>query len=85
MNSTIPIKYFAFIIVIVFAINIFLISNSEMVFAKKNDKDDKKDKEQLIVKTRIHLENIDMDKTKFLRITAFINGQDFKQDVPVPQ
>ena len=24
-----------------------------------------------------------MDKTKFLRVTAFINGQDFKQDIPI--
>jgi hypothetical protein len=29
------------------------------------------------------LENIDMEKTKFLRITAFINGDDFKQDIPI--
>jgi hypothetical protein len=83
MNFKLPIKYFTFIMVIIFVINIFMISNSEMVFAKKNDQDDKKDKDQLIVKARIHLENIDMDKTKFLRIAAFINGQDFKQDVPV--
>ncbi len=83
MNFKLPIKCFTFIMVIIFVINIFMISNSEMVFAKKNDQDDKKDKDQLIVKARIHLENIDMDKTKFLRITAFINGQDFKQDVPV--
>jgi hypothetical protein len=84
MISNIPIKYIAFIILIVFASNIFLASNSEMVFAaKKNDKDDKKDKDQLEVKTIIHLENIDMEKTKFLRITAFINGDDFKQDIPI--
>jgi hypothetical protein len=54
-----------------------------MVFAKKNNDDNKKDKDQLEVKTRIHLENIDMEKTKFLRITAFINGDDFKQDIPI--
>jgi hypothetical protein len=84
MRSEIPIKYIAFIILIVFASNIFLTFNSETVFAaKKNDKDDKKDKDQLEVKTIIHLENIDMEKTKFLRITAFINGDDFKQDIPI--
>jgi hypothetical protein len=61
-----------------------LASNSaEMVFAKKNTDDNKKDKNQLTVKTSIHLENIDMEKTKFLRITAFINGDDFKQDIPI--
>ena len=84
MISKIPIQYIVLIIVIVFASNIFLASNSaEMVFAKKNNDDNKKDKDQLEVKTRIHLENIDMEKTKFLRITAFINGDDFKQDIPI--
>ena len=84
MISKIPIKYIVFIIVIVFASTIFLASNSaEMVFAKKNTDDNKKDKNQLTVKTSIHLENIDMEKTKFLRITAFINGDDFKQDIPI--
>ncbi len=83
MISKIPIKYIAFIIVIVFASNIFLASNSEMVFAKKNNDDNKKDKDQLEVKTIVHLENIDMEKTKFLRITAFINGDGFKQDIPI--
>ena len=84
MISKIPIQYIVFIIVIVFASTIFLASNSaEMVFAKKNTDDNKKDKDQLTVKTSIHLENIDMEKTKFLRITAFINGDDFKQDIPI--
>ena len=84
MISKIPIQYIVLIIVIVFASNIFLASNSaEMVFAKKNNDDNKKDKDQLEVKTRIHLENIDMEKTKFLRITAFVNGDDFKQDIPI--
>jgi len=65
-------------------------SSYELAFAKKNDKDgkgddkgDKDGKNQLIVKARIHLGNIDMDKTKFLRVTAFINGDDFKQDIPI--
>jgi hypothetical protein len=84
MISKIPIQYIVFIIVIFFASTIFLASNSaEMVFAKKNTDDNKKDKDQLTVKTSIHLENIDMEKTKFLRITAFINGDDFKQDIPI--
>ena len=84
MRSKIPLQYIVFIIVIVFASSIFLASNSaEMVFAKKNTDDNKKDKNQLTVKTSIHLENIDMEKTKFLRITAFINGDDFKQDIPI--
>src|SRR5688500_19906109 len=84
MRSKIPIQYIVFIIVIILSSTIFLASNStEMVFDKKNTDDNKKDKDQLTVKTSIHLENIDREKTKFLRITAFINGDDFKQDIPI--
>ena len=85
MISKIPIQYIVFIIVIVFASGIFLASNSvEMVFAKKNTDDNKeKDKDQLVVKARINLNNMDMKNTKFIRLTAFINGEDFKQDVPL--
>jgi len=86
MICKIPIKYFAFVIVIVFTSNIFLISNSEIVFAKK-DKDDEntkeKDKDQLVVNAQINLNNVDMKNTKFIRVTAFINGEDFKQDIPI--
>ena len=86
MICKIPFKYFAFIIVLVFASSIFLISNSEIVFAKK-DKDDEdkkeKDKEQLVVNAQINLNNVDMKNTKFIRVTAFINGEDFKQDIPI--
>ena len=92
------IKYICLFIIISFAAaNILFVSSSsssssyyELAFAKKNDKDgkgndkgDKDGKDQLIVKARIHLANIDMDKTKFLRVTAFINGDDFKQDIPI--
>jgi hypothetical protein len=86
MICKIPIKYFAFIIVIVFFSSIFLISNSEIVFAKK-DKDDEdikeKDKDQLVVNAQINLKNVDMKNTKFIRVAAFINGEDFKQDIPI--
>ena len=86
MICKIPIKYFAFIIVLVFASSIFLVSNSEIVFAKK-DKDDedkkKKDKDQLVVNAQINLNNVDIKNTKFIRVTAFINGEDFKQDIPI--
>ncbi len=86
MICKIPIKYFAFIIVLVFASIIFLVSNSEIVFAKK-DKDDEdkkeKDKDQLVVNAQINLNNVDMKNTKFIRVTAFINGEDFKQDIPI--
>ena len=86
MICKIPIKYFAFIIVLVFASSIFLVSNSEIVFAKK-DKDDEdkkeKDKDQLVVNAQINLNNVDMKNTKFIRVTAFINGEDFKQDITI--
>ena len=85
MISKIPIQCIVFIIVIVFASGILLVSNSvEMVFAKKNTDDNKeKDKDQLVVKARINLNNMDMKNTEFLRLTAFINGEDFKQDIPL--
>ena len=84
------IRYISLFIIISFAAaNILFVSSSffsyELAFAQKNDKDDKDkdDKDLLVVKARIHLANIDMDKTKFLRVAAFINGQDFKQDIPI--
>jgi len=85
MISKIPIRYIVFIIVIVFASGILLVSNSvEMVFAKKNTDDNKeKDKDQLVVKARINLNNMDIKNTEFIRLTAFINGEDFKQDIPL--
>jgi len=85
MISKIPIQYIVFIIVIVFGSGILLASNPvEMVFAKKNTDDNKeKDKDQLVVKARINLNNMDMKNTEFIRLTAFINGEDFKQDIPL--
>ena len=86
MICKIPIKYFAFIIVLVFASSIFLVSNSEIVFAKKEKDDEEKkekDKDQLVVNAQINLNNVDMKNTKFIRVTAFINGEDFKQDIPI--
>jgi hypothetical protein len=84
------IRYIYLFIIISFATaNILFVSSSffsyELAFAQKNNKDnkDKDDKDLLVVKARIHLANIDMDKSKFLRVTAFINGQDFKQDIPI--
>ena len=88
-------NYLALIVVIVFASNILFFSTpTEIVFAKKlkNDDDEnedkkekekEKDKDKLVVKARIDLNNIDTENTKFLRITAFINGEDFKKDIPI--
>jgi hypothetical protein len=70
-----------------FAVSIMYVSSSyETAFAKK-DKDDEdkeeKDKDQVVVNAQINLENVDMKNTKLIRVTAFINGEDFKQDVPI--
>jgi hypothetical protein len=87
MISKIPVQYIVFIIVIVFASSIFLASSSlEIVLAKKNTDDNtkkEKDKDQLVVKARINLNNMDMKNTEFIRLTAFINGDDFKQNIPI--
>jgi hypothetical protein len=87
MISKIPVQYIIFIIVIVFASSIFLASSSlEIVLAKKNTDDNtkkEKDKDQLVVKARINLNNMDMKNTEFIRLTAFINGDDFKQNIPI--
>ena len=76
------IKSFYFFIVISFVSSIFFISFLEASFAQKDDNDDKVD-DKLIVKTRINLENIDMENTKFIRVIGFINGEEAKQDIPI--
>jgi len=69
------------------ALSIMYVSSSyETAYAKK-DKDDEdkkeKDKDQLVVNAQINLKNVDMKNTKFIRVAAFINGEDFKQDIPI--
>ena len=63
---------------------IFFISSIESSFAQngEDDEDDKND-DKLIVKARIHLENIDIENTKFIRVIGFINGEESKQDIPI--
>jgi hypothetical protein len=80
------IKYIYLFIIISFATNILYISPYELALAKKiededDDKKDKKEKDKLVVKARIDLKNINIENTKFLRVTAFINGEDFKKDI----
>ncbi len=80
-------KYLYLFIAIFFTVSILYISNSyDSAFAKKNDEgsSSNNNKDQLVVKTRIHLDNIDnIEKTKFVRITGFINGQEVKKDIPI--
>ena len=71
------IRVFYIFIALSFAVNIMYVSSSyETAFAKK-------DKDQVVVNAQINLENVDMKNTKLIRVTAFINGEDFKQDVPI--
>jgi hypothetical protein len=82
-------KYLYILITISFAASILCIStlSYESVFAQKNDDDDddnnKEDKDKLIVKVSIDLENVDIENTKFIRVIGFINGEEAKQDIPI--
>ena len=82
-------KYVDILITISFAASILCIStiSSELVFAQKNDNDEdddkKEDKDKLIVKATIDLENVDMENTKFIRVIGFINGEEAKKDIPI--
>ena len=75
------IKCLYIFIAIAFAVSILYVSSSlESAFAQKNDKEDK---DELIVKANINLKNIDMKNTKFIRVIGFINGEEVKQDIPI--
>ena len=63
-------------ILISFATSIFFISYIETSFAQK-------DGGKLEVKTRLHLDNIDLENTEFIRVIGFINGEESKQDIPI--
>src|SRR5215204_7791255 len=60
-------------------------SSFELSFAQKDKEDDdaEKDNGKLIVKTRIQINNLDLENTKFIRVVGLINGQDVKQDIPI--
>src|SRR5688572_4507343 len=63
--------------------NILFISYYDLSSAQKDKEDKEEDEDKLIVKTRIHLKNIDVENTKLIRVVAFINGEDIKQDIPI--
>ena len=74
-------KFLYMFIAIAFAVSTLYVSSSyEEAFAQKNDKEDK---DKLIVKASINLKNIDMKNTKFIRLIGFINGEEVKQDIPI--
>ena len=79
-------RFFIFFIVISFVTTTLLLSYYELSFAQKdddNDDDEENEDNKLVVKTRINLENIDMENTKFIRVIGFINGEEAKQDIPI--
>jgi hypothetical protein len=77
------IKCLHIFIAIIFAFSILYVTSYESVFAQKNDKENKEDKDKLIVKVSIDLENVDIENSKFIRVIGFINGEEAKQDIPI--
>ncbi len=60
----------------------FFSSSFNLSFAQK-DTDDNDDDDKLVVKTRIQVNNLDLENTKFIRVIGFINGQEAKEDIPI--
>jgi hypothetical protein len=76
-------KHLYFLILTALVTSILFISNHDLSFAQKDKEDKEKADDKLVVKTRIHLKNIDLENTKLIRVVAFINGDDIKQDIPI--
>ena len=82
------IRYLYVFIAISFATTILFISSFDLSFAQKDkeDADSEKDddgSDKLVVKTRIQINNLDLENTKFIRVIGFINGEEAKQDIPI--
>ena len=84
-RTHIQILYFS--IVISFVTSILILSFSQLSFAQKEDKGDNdekdEDKDKLVVRSHINLQTVDLEKTKFIRVIGFINGEDVKQDISI--
>ncbi len=78
-----------FIIISFVTIILFMSSSSyyDLSFAQKdkedNDNAETDDGDKLVVKTRIQINNLDLENTKFIRVIGFINGQEAKEDIPI--
>src|SRR5215213_9203545 len=74
-----------FFMTAILSISFISSSSFELSFAQKDKEDDdaEKDNGKLIVKTRIQINNLDLENTKFIRVVGLINGQDVKQDIPI--
>ncbi len=80
------VRHLYIFIVISIVSSILLLSSYDLSFSQKDnknkeDKDEGKDK--LVVKAQINLKNIDLEKTKFIRVIGFINGEESKKDIPI--
>ena len=60
----------------------FFSSSFNLSFAQK-DTDNNDDDDKLVVKTRIQINNLDLENTKIIRVVGFINGQEAKEDIPI--
>ena len=82
-----PSQIINFVIIISFiSSSILFLSLDQLSFAQKDEDDEDEndeDNNKLIVKAQINLKNIDMEKTKFIRVIGFINGEEAKQDIPI--
>ena len=77
-------KHLYLFIFVALVTSIFFLSSYELSFAQKDNEDKEENgNDKLVVKTRIHINNIDLENTKFIRVVAFINGEDIKQDIPI--
>ncbi len=80
-------RLYLFIVFSFVTIILFMSSSSyyDLSFAQKDKEDDGSEEEddKLIVKTRIQINNIDLESTKFIRVIGFINGEEAKQDIPI--
>ncbi|MGZ5509660.1 MAG: hypothetical protein ACXWFC_04175 [Nitrososphaeraceae archaeon] len=80
------VRHLYLFIVISIVSSILFVSSYDLSFSQKDnknkeDKDEGKDK--LVVKAQINLKNIDLEKTKFIRVIGFINGEESKKDIPI--
>ena len=63
-------------------LSISFFSSFDLSFAQK-DTDNNDDDDKLVVKTRIQINNLDLENTKIIRVVGFINGQEAKEDIPI--
>jgi hypothetical protein len=68
---------------IVLSVSFFSVSSFvDLSFAQKDNEDDNAEEDdKLVIKTRIHINNLDLGNTKFIRVIGLINGQEAKEDI----